>query len=119
MAVQKSGETPAATAMNETGESGQLEEMLRQTTKDNEQLKKQLAQMIDLNSKQQMQLAVQQAKNPFQKTNTGAPFTPIQAYSSADAAGSTENQTNPVANIIESRPLSKDKTARPIQTPGS
>ena len=51
--------------MNETGESGQLEEMLRQTTKDNEQLKKQLAQMIDLNSKQQMQLAVQQAKNPF------------------------------------------------------
>ena len=44
--------------MNETGESGQLEEMLRQTTKDNEQLKKQLAQMIDLNSKQQMQLAV-------------------------------------------------------------
>ena len=35
-----------------TAQSQQLEEMLRQTTRDNMQLKQQLQQMIDINSQQ-------------------------------------------------------------------
>ena len=48
----------------------------------------------------------------------GQPFTPQQAYA---ANGMMPAGSNPVANLIEQRPLSKDKTAqrRPIGTPGS
>ena len=41
----------------------------------------------------------------------------MQAYTSND--GGVANNNNTVASIIEQRPMSKDKTARPIQTPGS
>lgn len=41
-----------------------IEELLAKTTKDNEQLKNQLQQMIDINSQQQMQLAVAQSGQP-------------------------------------------------------
>ena len=40
-------------------QGGELEDMLRKTTRDNEYLKQQLQQMIDINSQQQMQLALQ------------------------------------------------------------
>ena len=43
----------------------------------------------------------------------------MQAYQAEAPAGTQSNSDNRVANIIDKRPLSKDKTARPIQTPGS
>jgi len=71
--------------------------------------------MIQINSAQQMQLAQAANKSPFQATSKQlSSFTPQEAYSLQPAA-------NYVTNIIEQRPLSKERTAnrRPIATPGS